>query len=102
MKTQLSRREFIAGASATAFAGAVAQGVHSEEASDTRAPGPNDRPRIAHIGCGSIGWHNANIVLNLNRADYVAVCDPDQSRVGDFVKKIGDRTKHKPDGYQDF
>jgi len=102
MTTQLSRRELIAGIGATALAGSLAQGSPGDEVSEKRAAGPNDRPRIAHIGCGSIGWHNANIVLNLNRADYVAVCDPDRSRVDDFVKKLGDRAKHAPAGYQDF
>ena len=65
MQDDLNRREFVAGAGATALVGALGTGVHGESQSRKRPPGPNDRPRLAQIGCGSIGRHNANIVLDL-------------------------------------
>jgi len=102
MRTRLNRRQFITRAGATAVAGTLARGLRGEEKPDHRPPGPNDRPRIAHIGCGSIGWHNANILLNLNRSDYVALCDPDENRVKDFANKVAERQKHRPDTYGDF
>ncbi len=102
MATDINRREFIAGTGATALLASVPQAVHSEAKAKKRSVGPNDRPRLAQIGCGSIGRHNANIVLNLDRADYVAVCDPDANRAGEWVGWIGKRQKHKPDAYGDF
>jgi len=101
MTAPLTRRQFVAASGTGALLASLPMGVHAETASDA-PPKPNDRPRIAHIGCGSIAMHNAYIVLGLNRADYLAVCDPDQARIGDFVKRISDRTKHAPTGYQDF
>ena len=99
MQNDLNRREFIAGGGA--LVGGLAAGVHAETTAK-RPTRPNDRPRIAQIGCGSIGRHNANIVLDLDRADYVAVCDPDSNRVGEWVRWVGERQKHKPDAYDDF
>jgi predicted dehydrogenase len=102
METHVNRRQFIAGAGATALAGTLVRGVHSEEKSGKSPPRPNDRPRIAHIGCGSIGWHNGSILLDHNRSDYVALADPDENRVKDFAKKVAERARHKPDTYTDF
>ncbi|MBN1343539.1 MAG: Gfo/Idh/MocA family oxidoreductase [Phycisphaerae bacterium] len=101
MRGDLNRRAFIQGVGATGLVGALTTGVHSEAQSEKR-PGPNGRPRIAQIGCGSIGRHNANIVLGLDRADYVAVCDPDANRAGEWVEWVGKRQKHKPEACGDF
>ena len=100
MRGNLNRRQFMAGA--TALVGTAAGNVHGEQKASKRRLGPNDRPRIAQIGCGGIGRHNANIVLDLDRADYVAVCDPDANRAGEWVDWVGKRQKHKPNAYGDF
>ncbi len=101
MPNELNRRQFVTQAGAAAVVGAVAPAVHSE-IKRTKRPGPNDRPRLAQIGCGSIGRHNANIVLGFDRADYVAVCDPDSNRAGQWVDWVGGRQRHKPEPFTDF
>ncbi len=102
MQGDLNRRQFMAGAGATALVGTVTGDVQGEQKPRRRRPGPNDRPRLAQIGCGSIGRHNAKIVLDLDRADYVAVCDPDANRAGEWVEWVGKRQKHKLDACGDF
>ena len=44
-----------------------------------RRPGPNDRPRIALIGCGGMGRGDAEDATRFG--DIVAVCDVDESHV---------------------
>lgn len=62
----------------------------------------SDRIGLAHIGCGSIGMHNARIVMGLGEAEYVAVCDPDDSRTAAAAKEMADTTGRRPDAYRDF
>lgn len=100
MPIQMNRRQFVTGAAA--LAGTFASRAHGDEKTKPKPASPNDRPRIAHIGCGSIGWHNAQIVLDHDRSDYVAICDIDRNRTDEWVAKIIGRGKPKPDTYQDF
>jgi len=90
---RMNRRRFIGNAAAALGA-----------ATGSRALGaaPDDRVRLAHIGCGSIGMHNARIVTDLGQADYVAVCDPDVDRLHAAAREIGDRQGRRPATYQDF
>ncbi len=100
MLVQMNRRQFVTGAAA--LAGTLASRAHGSDEAKPKPASPNDRPRIAHIGCGSIGWHNAQIVLDHERSDYVALCDVDKNRTEEWVAKITARGKPKPDTYQDF
>jgi predicted dehydrogenase len=89
-------------AGAAALAGTLTSQAQGSEPAKPKPASPNDRPRIAHIGCGNIGWHNAQIVLDHDRSDYVALCDIDKNRTEEWVTKITGRGKPKPDTYQDF
>jgi len=99
----LNRRQFIGRSfGAAALAGSFSTVVSAQERPSQRPASPNDRPRIAHIGCGSIGWHNAQILLDHDRSDYLAVCDVDLNRANDWAAKIAERKNRKPDVYSDF
>lgn len=64
-----------------------------------RRPGPNDRPRLALIGCGGMGKiDGANASTH---ADIVAVCDVDASRVAEGIEKFTVDGK-APKGFSDF
>lgn len=64
-----------------------------------RRLGPNDRPRIALIGCGGMGkWDGSNAV---NHGDMVAVCDVDQTHAAEAVEKFTVEGK-APTSYGDF
>ncbi|ACB75076.1 Gfo/Idh/MocA family protein [Opitutus terrae] len=72
---------------------------HAPSAAQRRRLGPNDRPRLALIGCGGMGRiDGANAS---NHGDIVAVCDVDANHVREAVEKF--RTESAtPEGYGDF
>ena len=87
----VDRRRFVSGAAL------AVSGLASRSAAQ-----PNERIGLAHIGCGSIGMHNARIVTDLGQATYVAVCDPDDGRAQAAAKEIGERQGQRPTPYTDF
>jgi len=93
MTGRIGRREFVGGAAAAV--GALAGGLRGRAAA-------NDRIALAHIGCGSIGMHNARIVTDLGQAQYVAVCDPDEERAQSAAAELGERQGSRPRPYRDF
>ncbi len=100
---QISRRSFLQ--HCTAIAGAtglplwfVQRELQADEPAK-RPIGPNDRPRIALIGCGGMGQGDAQNATRFG--DIVAVCDVDQSHVDSAVKKFTKDGK-SPASYTDF
>src|ERR1700733_6287728 len=87
---QISRRSFLKNCTAIAVAtGLPLWFVQRELEADEptkRTIGPNDRPRIALIGCGGQGQGDAQNATRFG--DIVAVCDVDQSHVDSAVKKF--------------
>jgi len=81
---QISRRSFIRRCTATAAATGLPlwfverQIALGEEPAQT-ITSPNARPKIALIGCGSMGTANAKDALRL--ADVVAICDVDKNHL---------------------
>jgi len=68
----VNRRDFLLG---TAAAGALSlASCHST----ARRPGPNDRLRVAQIGCGGKGYSDMQAVARQH--DIVALCDVDEER----------------------
>ncbi|MBD3176269.1 MAG: gfo/Idh/MocA family oxidoreductase [Armatimonadia bacterium] len=85
------------------FVGAVGGAAALAASRAAGQPRPaNDRIALAHIGTGSIGMHNARIVMELGEAQYVAVCDPDSDRAEAAATEMAEKTGHRPDVYQDF
>ena len=71
-----NRRRFIQSTSSVALAGALGGGSVS-------ASSPNERPKIAVIGCGGQGTGDGRRAQN--HADIIAVCDVDTART-DYAK----------------
>jgi len=101
---QISRRSFMRRVVATAAATGLPlwfverQIARAEEPAPAR-PGPNDRPRVALIGCGGMGSGNARNSLRFG--DIVAVCDVDANHVDRALERFTEDGK-KPDGFRDF
>ncbi len=92
----LSRRRFIAQATATLIAGS-ASALPSSAASNKAVAGANERLRIGLIGCGGQGLGNLYHFQKLG-AQVVAVCDPDEER----MRHARERSGGKADMQRDF
>jgi len=102
---QISRRSFLRRTTAIAAASGlplwfVQREVARGETPTRKVLSPNERPKIALIGCGGMG---TGVARNLKRyADIVAVCDVDQSHIERAIGQIRDDNDGKIDGYNDF
>jgi len=76
-----TRREFLL--STAAAAGALSLGAC---AADDRRPGPNDRLRIAQIGCGGKGFTDMQACARHH--DVVALCDVDENQAGNARAEV--------------
>ena len=100
----ISRRSFLRKCSATAAATSLPLWFVERELARAAEPAakivsPNDRPRIALIGCGGQGSGDARNALRFG--DVVAVCDVDQSHIDRAVAKFTADGK-APDTFRDF
>ena len=101
---QVSRRSFLKRCSATAAITGLPlwfvqrQLALAEEPAAT-IKSPNERPRMALIGCGGQGSGDARDARRF--ADLVAVCDVDQSHIDRAVERFTKDGK-KPDTFSDF
>jgi predicted dehydrogenase len=95
----ISRRAFLrrsgaaAAATTTFFAGGRAW---------AGAVGPNDKVRVALIGCGGMGSRHLEGLLVNERCTVAAVCDVAMSRLNDAQNTGEKLTGARPDGHQDF
>lgn len=100
---QIPRRSFMRRCSAAlAATGLPLWFIEQELASaeePSKLPSPNDRPRVALIGCGGMGTQDAKDSLRF--ADIVAVCDVDETRVARTITTFTKDGK-VPQGFADF
>ncbi len=101
---QISRRSFLRKCSATAAATGLPLWFVERELARAAEPAaklasPNDRPRIALIGCGGQGSGDARNALRFG--DVVAVCDVDQSHIDRAVTRFTKDGK-APEPFRDF
>jgi predicted dehydrogenase len=90
----LTRRQFFMSSAA-----AVSAGVASAKLRPGSAPrGANDTVRLGLIGCGPQGTGDLVRCLKDPKTQAVALCDVDESRLGQALKRIGGT----PDTYKDF
>lgn len=66
------------------------------------AVGPNDKVRIAVVGCGGMGSQHVAALFRNPQCELVAVCDVLGRRYEAAAKAIEENTGKRPDGYQDF
>ena len=101
----LTRREFLCrSALAASIAPGVATGCLSVLSSSGRAAnvGPNDKVRLAVIGCGGRGRDILGVFLTHPEVDCPVVCDVDDKMLGRAVAEVQDKRKHAPDTVKDF
>ena len=101
---QISRRSFIRRAAATAAATGlplwfVERQLANAQETTKSVTSPNERPRIALIGCGSMGSGDATNSLRFG--DIVAVCDVNENQLGSAVTKFT-RDGKSPARFNDF
>jgi len=105
-----SRREFLSTglslAAGTGLAGLLPAGMGLQSCSVLK--GPNDRIRVALIGCKNMGFTDACAFLEQPDVDFAAVCDIDknirETRLTDIQKYAYDKKIIVPklDQYEDF
>ena len=101
---QISRRTFVhrclSVAAATSLPLWYVERTLAQAEEQPRPPkSPNDRPRLALIGCGGMGMIDARDARRFG--DFVAVCDVDQKHLEAAAIELGDNGR-SPDRYADF
>ena len=100
---QISRRSFVKRCMTVAAATGLPLWLVERQLAAAEAPvkkaSPNDRPRIALIGCGGMGKIDGSNAINYG--DIVAVCDVDSTHAAQAVEKFTVEGK-APKAYSDF
>ncbi len=99
--TRWSRRDFLR-RTGTVAAGAAATTFFAGGRAWAGPVGPNDKVRVALIGCGGMGTRHLEGLLANPRCTVAAVCDVALSRVDDAQNLAELQTSARPDGHQDF
>ncbi len=103
---KLSRREFIdrslLAASAALAAGPLSKSAFAVEASDVRRIGPNEKVRVAVIGCNGQGGAHVAEWTSLPDVDLVAICDVDKAAYEKACKRVKGEGRKKPEYYSDL
>ncbi len=81
MKHNSSRRTFLKQSALSALGFSIMPSLYGK----VRA---SDRLRVAHIGLGGMGNAHMNWFANLPEVEIAALCDVDQVRLGDTLKKL--------------
>jgi len=114
MKTNQSRRKFIATAVSGAVAAAVAPVALAEEKTNVIEPptilqqgakGANDRIRLAVLGLNGRGNEHVSTIMRLASSENVAIaafCDPDMRVLKKRAKELEDKHGQKVAIQQDF
>ena len=110
-----SRRNFLKSSAVTAAglgfgASALANlsydpntGIASDPAARTRKPGsPNDKLVMGLIGCHGMGAANMRNLMQFDDVEFAAICDVDESRMTDEIKKIEEVYGKKPAIFRDY
>ncbi|MDX9975429.1 MAG: Gfo/Idh/MocA family oxidoreductase [FCB group bacterium] len=100
-KGNISRRAFLRGAGKAAVAGIAL--AHAPAAwGRTSLVGPNDKVRIALLGCGGMGTRHLEALSVNPNCTVAAICDPFTPRYEAGQAMHEKLAGVKPDGYQDF
>jgi len=89
MNNQISRRKFLAGATAAAAGAAIVPRIGAQE---PRYVPPNERLNIAAIGSGGQG---RGLIHNCSSENIVALCDVDDERAGRTYDEFPDARRFK-------
>src|SRR5580658_5581826 len=98
MSNPITRRAFLNRTSALA-AGVAAWNV----AGPLRAaPGPNDKVRLAVLGCNGRGMAHIAACLTLPNAEIACICDVDSRALARGVEAVAKSQPNKPKGVSDL
>lgn len=100
----VSRRDVLRGAVATAAAGALAPLANAVEAPSWKrmSQSPNDKLVIGLIACGGMGASNMRSLMNFADVEVAALCDVDERRIGGDFKAVKDKYGKDPAVYADY
>lgn len=96
--SHVSRRRFIQSSMSGAMAVTAAATLSRAVAGDS----PNDKVGVALIGCGGRSQSYLEPLLSRKDVEIVAVCDPDQSRVGKMAEHLAKAGGRSPVKFEDF
>ena len=85
-----------------AGAASLAGGLILSSPNSARAVGPNDKIRVALIGCGGMGGGDLKTFFLNPEVECPVVCDVDDARIADKIKIVEDERGNTPDGVKDF
>ncbi|MBS1708045.1 MAG: Gfo/Idh/MocA family oxidoreductase [Armatimonadetes bacterium] len=103
-KDDMTRRQLLARAGATAVAGAASPILRAMERTvgKSRILGANDRVVFGLIGCGGMGSANMRNFMTLDGVDVAAICDVDTSRMPGDIETVDKKYGHKPEVFHDY
>ncbi len=98
MNSLITRRGFLKQTSTLAAGAAVWNVAGSLRAT----PGPNDKVRVAVIGCNGRGMHHIAALLALPQAEIACICDVDSRAVEKGIAAVAKTQARKPKGVKDL
>ena len=98
MSKPITRRGFLKRTSALTAGAAVWKVAHSLRA----APGPNDKVRVAILGCNGRGMSHIAAYLSLPNAEIVSICDVDSRAMERGIATVAKVQARKPKGVKDL
>ncbi len=108
-RLRLGRRQFIKqlGRGALGVMGlnlvgvAIPRNAYGAQSAPRRV-GPNDKVRLAIIGCGNMGRAHTYALAHEEECTLVALCDVYKPRYEKLASDVGQITGRTPEGYQDY
>src|SRR5580658_9973833 len=94
MSDPITRRKFLRQTSALA--------AWSAAGSLRAAPGPNEKVRVAILGCNGRGMNHISAYLSLPHAEIACICDVDSRALERGVAAVAKSQANKPKGVQDL
>jgi len=98
---RFNRRRFL-GMTAKGVAGALAVGTVPISGRAWAGVSPNERIRLALVGCGGMGNRHLESLVKSPRCEVAAVCDVYVPRYEAAARKVAETTGKTPEGYQDY
>src|SRR5580658_10305317 len=94
MSDPITRRKFLRQTSALA--------AWSAAGSLRAAPGPNDKVRVAILGCNGRGMNHISAYLALPNAEIACICDVDSRAMERGIAAVAKSQSKKPKGVKDL
>ncbi|MEJ0034252.1 MAG: Gfo/Idh/MocA family oxidoreductase [Bacteroidota bacterium] len=110
MKNKSSRRDFIKKAAGTALTAAAFPAIAAKsnkkvvvlnQQREVKKYGPNDQVNVAVIGCGIMGFNNAETTLQVPGVKVVGACDLYSGRL-DHAKEVWGKDLFTTKNYQEI